>query len=36
MKLELKLLVEKDCDHYYHLIGARNNRRGRDFLFEDD
>lgn len=28
MKLELKLLVERDAEHYYHLTGSRINRRG--------
>ena len=28
MKLELKLLVERDAEHYYHLTGSRTNRRG--------
>ncbi len=28
MKLELKLLIERDAQHYYHITGSRNNRRG--------
>jgi hypothetical protein len=28
MNLELKLLIERDAEHYYHLIGSRTNRRG--------
>lgn len=32
MKLELKLLIERDAQHYYHLTGSRTNRRGMEQL----